>query len=479
MNQATPKNETPPLSVQPIRRTGIPGFAGVLLYILIALSALMIPLGVTVLLGTSFLPDLAAEGLSLIFLLALAFYFACTAKQAGRISRGITPLMIAASIITYYLFGSLVPIVPVIALIFAAGEGAVLLATGTKLQLLLFPLSPLAALAASVVLVGRVDMALLSLIPFPVALVLAMGTRSCANREQGLTRVGVICATSLTLGLSVAAFALWFAYDVFGTLSPSVLMEKVNDFRQYLVNTLVTMEFSYGGTVTVPLAGKEVEVANIVNGMINTLPGTLVTTVNVMAACAQMITLSGLQAYGYGASLSPRVRAFRISAVSSAIFLIAWIVALVAVGDNSSSTLVGTVAENLFTVLVPGLALAGVLHFMRFMAQRGARPGCGLFLLLIIPCMIAYIPTVIATVEALVVVFGPLLAKTKAAKAKDEPSPDRERPRRTARPMTDEERFEQYCREQEARRRGTDDPSDDLSDDPSDDSSDNPSDDNL
>ena len=475
MNQTTPKTETPPMPITPIPRRGIPGIIGILLYILLGVSALVLPWGITVLLGTSPVPPVLADGISLVYLILLGIYISCTSRLSvatvGKVSRGLLPLMILCAVTTYYLFGSLLPTALIFSLIFVIGEGSILLAVADKLQGSLFGLIPLTAFAAALVLTARIDIALIACVPFPAALVLALGTRSSAGKENGMTRVGVICATSLTLGISIAAIALWFIYRALGTLSPAVLMEQLDNFRAYIVDTLVNVKFEYGTSVTYPLQGKEAEVQNIVNGMINTLPGTLVVLVNIMATFSQMLALSGLRAYGFGSSLSPRVQRFRISPVSAAVFLLSWIVALIAVGDNNSSTMVGTIAENIFTVLMPGLAVSGISRFFAYMARRGAHLGCGFFLIFFIPCLIAYIPTVIATLESLVSVFGPLVAKVKIPKDQDPPSGGFRPSKKDSKPLSDEDLFERYCREQEERRKreeedNRNDHSDDTSDTP-------------
>lgn len=457
MNPTPPKNETPPMTISPIPRRGIPGVIGILLYILLGVSALILPWGITVLLGTSPVPPVLADGISLVYLILLGIYISCTSRltvmTTGKVFRGLTPIMILSAITTYYLFGSLLPTALIFSIIFVIGEGGVLLAVADKLQGSLFPLIPLTAFAAALVLTGRIDIALIACVPFPAALVLALGTRSSAGKENGMTRVSVICATSLTLGVSLAAIALWFIYRALGTLSPAALIEQLNRFRAYIVDTLVNVKFEYGTSVTYPLQGKETEVQNIVNGMINTLPATLVVLINITATFSQMLALSGLRAYGFGASLSPRVQHFRISPVSAAVFLLSWIVALVAVGDNDSSTMVGTVAENIFTVLMPGLAVSGISRFLAYMARRGARLGCGFLLIFLIPCLIAYIPTVIATLESLVSVFGPLVAKLKISKDQNSPSDVFHSSKKDTKPLSDEDLFERYCREQEERRK--------------------------
>ncbi len=463
MNQTTEKQATPPLSVRPIPRRGIPGVPGVILFVLLALSALIIPLSVSVLTGNTFLTLPLAEGISLVYLVLLVFYLGRTAKLSGGTSRGLTPLLILTGFLSYGIFGTLIPAVIAAALIFVIGEGAVLLATADRLRGFLFFLIPLAVFLLAFLLCEGLDMALLSLLPFPAVITLAMGTRSSADKETGLTRVGVICATSLAFGLTLAGLLAWSLYRVYGALNMAVFSELTEALRSALKEYLMSYTISYGDTVLTPLAGKEAEVLNVVNSTINTLPGTLIVMFNVVAALSQMLTFSGLHAYGFGESVTGRVRDFRLSAVSAVVFLLSWIVALVAVGENNASTMAGTVAENFFIILTPGLALAGLFRFMRGIARRGARMGCGFFIIvLLIPCLILYVPTVAALYETVSLIFGPMFAKLRSKRKDDRSddsftgSSDADRPApkpKSNKPMTDEERFEQYCKEQEERRR--------------------------
>lgn len=458
MNQTTPQQETPPLSVRPIPQKGIPGFPGIILIILLSLSALLIPLGVSALVGIGFMTLPVSEGISLLYLILLIFYFSRTAKLSGGTSRGITPLLVLTGLLSYALVGSLIPAVILSALVFVIGEGAVLLATADRLRGILFVLIPGAVFALSLLLCGILDMALCCLLPFPAAVALGLGTRSSANKETGLTRVGVICITSLVLGATLSALILWWVYRTHGTLALSLFSDMLEALREAMKELLLNYSISYGDTVVTPLAGKEAEVANVVNSTINTLPSTLVVTFNVIAAVAQMVSHSGLHAYGFGASVTSRVRDFHISAVSAAVFLLSWILALVAVGENNASTLVGTVAENFFIILTPGLALAGLFRYMRNMAKRGARMGCSFFLVILIPCLVLYVPTVAALYEACSLLFVPLVAKLKSKKS-DDPSDEPPRPFKKSKddkPLSDAELFERYCKEREEHRKGDD-----------------------
>lgn len=448
MNQAPETKATPSPSVTPIPRRGIPGVPGVLLALFLAFSSLVTPVGVTVILGTSFLPLTWAEGISLVYLVLIAFYFNRSAKLAGKTSRGFTPLVILTGLLTYGLFQSLIPAAVLTSLVFVIGEGAVLFATAKPGRGWLFLLLPLIALAIAVVLCNRVDMAALAVLPYPAAWALGLGTRSSAAKDTGLTRVGVICAVSFVFGLTVLGFAAWFAYSAFGSLEIAVLSEKLEALREAMKEYMRNYSVSYGDTVILTFTDKEEEIVNAVNSAINTLPGMLVVAINVLSAIAQMVSLSGLHAYGFGDSVTGRVREFRISPVSAAVFLLSWIVALTAVGENNASTMAGTVAENFFIILVPGLALAGLFRVMRGLVMRGARMGCGSVLILMIPCLVLYVPAAAALYEALSLLLGPWLAKRKKNKKKEPSAPSEAS---SDEKLTDQELFERYCKEREER----------------------------
>lgn len=468
MTPTTPKNATPPPTAVPIPRKGIAGVPGVLLYVLLTLSALMLPLGVSVLTGTSFFKAQGAEAVFLIYLILLGFYFSRTGKLVGKGTRGITPLLILSAFLSYGVIGSIIPAAIAFSLFFAIGEGAVLTAAANRLQGWLCLLIPTISFGLALFLCRDLGVAALVLLPCPAALTLAFGTRSSAGKDTGLTRVGVICATSLAFGVTLLAFSAWYLYEALGTLTISALKDLLDSIRQALIEALKSYEITQGDTVILSLADKEAEVTNAVNSMINTLPATLVVLCNVVAAFSQMIALSGLRAYGFGSSVTDRVKDFRISLVSAVIFLLSWLVALIAVGDNNASTLIGTVAENFFIVLTPGLALAGIFRFARTMATR---MGCGFFLLMALACFVLYIPAIVALYESVSLILTPVFAKRKAAveaNKKKDPSPESSH---RSKPTTDEDLFDAYCREQELRRRKEEGRDRDLNNDNDDDNS--------
>jgi hypothetical protein len=201
---------------------------------------------------------------------------------------------------------------------------------------------------------------LLCLIPFPAAIGLALGTRSSAAKKDGLTRVGVICLTSLLMGLSLTLGAAYLFREVTGTLSISSVAQHLDLLREQVTALLQERADAVAESLSRPFTHDDV--VNAVNGVFNLLPAFLVVGINFLTAVAQMILLSSLHAFGFSESVTDRVRDFRISVISDGVFLLAGAVMLFSPTDTA--TVVGTVAENLFIILQPGLALAGVLRIL-------------------------------------------------------------------------------------------------------------------
>lgn len=410
-----PKNHAPSTPV-PIPRTGISGAPNIFLHLLLGLTSAFVPVGIASALGASRLPSVAAELLSAALLALLAAYFIRTGKLAGKSSRGLLPILGFVAVFLIYMTQSAITAAVSISVIFFVGEGAVLLATQTKKNAVWLPLIPLAALALSLILCKSADVALLCLLPLPAALALAFGTRSSAAKDTGLTRVGVICLTSLCLGIAALGFIAWFLYQAMGTLELSAIQDLVNNLHTELIQSIMDVHFETKEGITYPFEGQETLVSNAVTLTMNLLPAIGVVLCNVAAAISQMVALSGLTAYGFGASITDHVRVYRISAVSSFVFLVASVVSLVA--NAETTTLVGTVAENFTVILLPGLALAGFIRLVVTLARKGCAPGCLIFILIFFLSGVAI--AVLAGYEAISSVFGPLIARLKPPKHDDD-----------------------------------------------------------
>ena len=404
----TPTPEKAPLV--PIPRLGLPTVPSVILHILIALSAAMLPacaVGLiadpgessALLLGI----ELAAAGLSL---LQIAYLW-CACRRA----RGLIPIVVVFGGLSYLVTASFIPLAAGLSLLFCVGMGSMLLAVSPRRTLVWFPLAMLGALAVSLAVTRDPLIALACLIPFPAALALAQGTRTAAAREDGPNRVGVICLTSLALGASIAAVAAALIYRALGTLDVTAILAKLDEGRAMLTEAMASLELSIPAPngEEIPLDAEYAE--NLVNQAFNLLPALAVVTVNILAALAQMIQHASLAAFGFGDSVSDRVRLLAMSAVSGAVFILGYVT--VWVSGTDASTLVGTVAENVVLILQPGLALCGMLRLIRSFMGRRNRGGCGCLVFFIVPVILFSAPVVLAFYEAISLTIGRLVSRLK------------------------------------------------------------------
>ncbi len=407
--------------LRPLPRGGVPKPAGILLHLMLLLAASAVGICICAMRTTSEAEVTVAEGVSLVSLLLLAVFL----WRLTRTSRGIVPVLVMAGAFLAYLTQSLIPTAVLVGLIFAVGVCSCLLAVADKKQLSLFFAIPVLAYAVTLILSRDPVGSLAALVPFPPMMVLAWSTRSSAAKEDGLTRVGVICATSLTMILSLGAMIALSAYRQLGTLDPSVLGEALENLRKSLVTEITTMEIPTEGLTEEAIAEfKEMisyaNATNTVDSLFNLLPALAVLTANILALITQLIQHASLQALGFGASLTDRVKAFRMSLISCVVFLVAYLVAVLE--SSAVSTLTGTVAQNIYIILLPGLALEAVVNLSTGLVKKGPRKlGCLFYVILLIPCLFLVAPLALAVVEVIVRLFSAITSAIKPPEDPDDP----------------------------------------------------------
>ena len=411
---AQPRPSPTPAPLRPIPRDGIPKIPTLLLFCLLTVASAMVGIGLFVVGSMEIEPALIRYGSAGMLLLLALFLWRFT-----RSSKGLIPLLVVTSVVVYYLTASMALTAGLLSLLFVVAEGGVLLAVLPTKQMAWIPMIPLLAYAAALAVSRDPFMAAAALIPFPPMVVLALGTRNSAEKENGLTRVGVICATSLTLGLSILAVAALLLYRALGSLSADVLLAWIEALRAAFIENILSAEIPEGLDPELVAQLEQLltysGAENMVNSAFNLLPAIFVVAVNVIAAVAQSIQFSTLRTFGFGDSLTDRVRIYRMSLISCLVFLAAYLIAFFENGD--SSTLTGTVAQNVYIILLPGLALAGMIRITAALTRKGPRGmGCLFFLIILIPCLFIVSPFVLAAFEVIGHIFS---AVTSAIKPND------------------------------------------------------------
>ena len=416
---STPKASPAPLC--PIPRRGLQGAAAPILYICLLLSSLLIGVGVTQLTTSAetILTGLA-EPFSAVAILFLVIYL----WRAARTAKAAIPLLVVLGVFLTFYTGSILPAGILCGLVFTLSEGSFFIAVQSKSKLAALPIIPLLAYGITAALSMNFLASLTVLLPWPAAWVLAIGTRRSAASEDGPNRVSVICSTSLTLGLTTAALLTLALYRGLGTLEPTVLMEAVEELRQELILGIHTQPLPEGLTPELAEQWKEMleyaNVENTVNSIFNLLPAICTVTTFIFVTICQSIQHATLRAFGMGECVSNRVRAFEMSLISCVLFLIAYIIVL---GESESvSTLTGTVAQNVVIILLPGLALAGLLRLTGNMVRKGKQNmGCLFFIVILAFILLFVAPYVLAAVEVIGHIFQSVTSKLKFEDNNDDP----------------------------------------------------------
>lgn len=419
-----PLNSTPkasPAPLCPIPRRGLQGAAAPILYICLLLSSLLVGVGVTQLPSSAetILTGLA-EPISAVAILLLVIYL----WRVTRTAKAAIPLLIALGVFLTFYTGSILPAGILCGLVFTVSEGSFLLAVQSKSKLAALPIIPLLAYGITAALSMDFVASLTVLIPWPAAWVLAIGTRRSAASESGPNRVGVICSTSLTLGVTAVAFLALALYRGLGTLEPAVLMKAVEALREELILGIHAQPLPDGLTPELAEQWEELlayaNVENTVNSIFNLLPAICTVTTFIFVTLCQSIQHATLRAFGMGEYVSNRVRAFEMSLISCILFLVAY---LMVMGESESvSTLTGTVAQNIVIILLPGLALAGLLRLTGNMVRKGSQNmGCLFFIVILAFLLLFVAPYVLAAVEVIGHIIQSVSSKLKFEDNNDDP----------------------------------------------------------
>jgi hypothetical protein len=82
--------------------------------------------------------------------------------------------------------------------------------------------------------------------------------------------------------------------------------------------------------------------------------------------------------------------------------------------------LAGTIAQNIYLLLLPGLALAGTSRATSSLARKGSRGmGCLFYLIILIPCLLVIAPIIPAMLEVIGNLFNAITAKLKSSEDDD------------------------------------------------------------
>ncbi len=230
----------------------------------------------------------------------------------------------------------------------------------------------------------------LSILAFvPVAAVLALALHFRFSRTASIAAVSVaifVCA----------ALALMFISPYKENLLSSEFIDNfIATHRELLTTELMSMadsaEFSSVlGNVT------QDDIASLTNTFLRLLPAILVVAVETVAYFACLIAVSLRSSQLPEHPLPPKCLAFRMSAVSAVLFLVSFVLLLLPTGNSDAIGIVLVTAMNLVLILMPGLAVCGVLRILASFYQKRAFSPILLIILLIwfsylLPAILAFV----------------------------------------------------------------------------------------
>lgn len=232
---------------------------------------------------------------------------------------------------------------------------------------------PVAAYALSALITGAPLRGLLSLLPFALSVVAALCVLLLMKRTDATVLLTVTLAAVL-----LAAGLLTFA--IMG-LKGSPLEFVTETVRSGIVSLFKDMEARYA-EVGMSLGLTEVTVSNTATLLVNLLPAIGIVACAVTAFLLYRLLLQFLIAFRSVPSLPVRLAGFTMSRISAVLFLAAYILSLFA--NYSTTTLFGTVCDNVALVLEPGLALVGVTALLPRGVAHSCLSTCLLMLVLIL-----------------------------------------------------------------------------------------------
>ncbi len=216
-----------------------------------------------------------------------------------------------------------------------------------------------AAYLMALLIGGRPIAALLSLIFFPIAYLLARGF------TKKLGRMAQVCRISVALAVIGAAVLLIWLILKNGYFSPSLISESVDALLQRMIEFFTaqyaeTAKLYADRGIDISLLALSPADARLYAVMLfGIVPALAVIVLNAVAFISHQLTVSLLGRSGQHDCLTAEVLSFSMSWISAIVFIIAYFVMLIAnLSGNENVTLI---AENLYLILLPGLALTGVL----------------------------------------------------------------------------------------------------------------------
>ena len=222
--------------------------------------------------------------------------------------------------------------------------------------------------------------ALLALFPF------VCGTAIAVAMKNGAKRTGAILTGAVVSGFFCAVVIALSEYLMSGSISLSALGETIDATREQTIKLLGEQLAELGSSYPIDLASLDIE--GMVNGVFNILPAIAVLIFAVISFFAQLTLLALGKVMNVYHKFEKKDTEFTLSAVTAILFAVSYI-GSVLMSESDSAAL--AVMDNLSLILMPPLALKGLLLILPRKEGNTVRVGC--FPLVFLAFLVAFAPS--------------------------------------------------------------------------------------
>jgi hypothetical protein len=230
--------------------------------------------------------------------------------------------------------------------------------TRSPLILAVIPASYLLAYAVS----GSFATALFSLVLFPAAAVMSLSV------SGKLPRISLICRTSIALFITalsliavyIAVTKSGFSLNALKALADSLYCNLREHFTAEYAS--VALKYAEQGLSAAELSLTESDASSYALALFCAIPAIFVIAINIISFCSSQLTVSLFASGGLNEYLTPVSLSFSMSWVSAAVFLLSYISMLFSYYGGYD--IVALITENIYLMLLPGLAFTGVLALL-------------------------------------------------------------------------------------------------------------------
>ena len=191
------------------------------------------------------------------------------------------------------------------------------------------------------------------------------------------SRVGAICTASAAVLVGIAALGAVLMYRATGTLSLSQLSELAQGLKASFAEMLLSLEVPISATETQRLFTR-LEAQNMASSIVSLAPALLIIFCNAIAFFSQIVLYNLVIRSNEPEKLEQRAY-IEMSAFAGVIFILSFFISAI-VSPTGDGATVSTVCENIFIILIPGLAISGFTHTVFKLMQRRRGGGFPIFL---------------------------------------------------------------------------------------------------